>query len=55
MRDLAVLVGLFLEAYRATLAADRARPKRKHILTEDGESLDVIADEAEIPRERLLR
>ena len=87
MRDLAVLVGLFLaavalslllhplaglvflalakvvsmlwadgvEAYRATLAEDRVRPKRKHILTDDGEQLNVITDKAETPRERLLR
>jgi hypothetical protein len=42
-------------AYRSEMAAARAKPKRKHILTEDGEQLDVVVDETPTPRERQQR
>ena len=42
-------------AYRAEMARDRVKAKRRHIVTDDGERLDVIADEDMKPPGRLQR
>lgn len=42
-------------AYRDEMDRPRAKAKRKHILTEDGERLDVIAEDEAMPQERQQR